>query len=65
MWQVVHHLRSDGSHVKTWGGPGAGLGEFNTPHCIILHPDLEHLIVCDRYAQEENALLSPGFRWNR
>lgn len=46
--QVIHHLRSDGSHVKTWGGAGAGLGEFNTPHCIIIHPDLEHVIVCDR-----------------
>ena len=45
---VVHHLRGDGSHVKTWGGPGAELGEFNTPHCIIMHPDLEHVIVCDR-----------------
>jgi hypothetical protein len=27
--------------VKTWGGPGAELGEFNTPHCIIIHPDLQ------------------------
>jgi hypothetical protein len=45
---VIHHLRGDGSHVKTWGGPGTELGQFNTPHCVIIHPDLEHIIVCDR-----------------
>ena len=26
----------DGSLIKTWGGPGAGPGEFDTPHSIVV-----------------------------
>jgi len=37
----------DGSLIKTWGGPGTGPGEFDTPHSIVV--DQEGLIyVADR-----------------
>jgi len=51
---VVHRLHPDGSHISTWGGPGAALGELNTPHCVIIHPDLKHVIVCDRQVHTRN-----------
>lgn len=30
---------ADGSFIKTWGGEGAGPGEFNVPHSIIMDRD--------------------------
>ena len=30
----VHKYAPDGRHLKTWGGPGSGPGEFNLPHNI-------------------------------
>lgn len=38
---AVHHLRADGSHVASWGRSGTDPGEFNLPHNICLHPDLD------------------------
>jgi peptidylglycine monooxygenase len=30
----VHRFASDGSLIRTWGGPGSGPGAFTTPHAI-------------------------------
>lgn len=30
----VHRFSADGSLVRTWGQPGAGPGEFTTPHAV-------------------------------
>ncbi|GAA4851728.1 peptidyl-alpha-hydroxyglycine alpha-amidating lyase family protein [Paenibacillus vulneris] len=32
----VHHFDAAGNHIKTWGGPGKGPGQFSTPHAIAL-----------------------------
>ena len=31
---VVHRFSADGALRQTWGGRGAGSGEFTTPHCV-------------------------------
>ena len=43
----VHRLRPDGSHILSWGEPGADPGQFSLPHSIAVLDD-EHVIVCDR-----------------
>ena len=30
----VHRFSADGRHLQTWGRPGAGPGEFTTPHAV-------------------------------
>jgi DNA-binding beta-propeller fold protein YncE len=30
----VHKFSADGRHLRTWGGPGSGPGQFNLPHNI-------------------------------
>ena len=32
---VVHRFAKDGALRQTWGGRGAGAGEFTTPHCVL------------------------------
>ena len=44
---VVHRFSSDGELRQTWGGRGAGTGEFTTPHCVwVDHGD--RVYVADR-----------------
>jgi len=35
----VHKYAPDGRHLKTWGQPGSGPGEFNLPHNICCDAD--------------------------
>ena len=37
----IHRLNADGSHILSWGADGTGNGEFNLPHNIVIHPDLD------------------------
>ena len=38
---VDGRLNADGSHILSWGADGTGNGEFNLPHNIVIHPDLD------------------------
>jgi len=44
----VHHLKADGTHVKSWGESGTDAGQFNIPHNICLAADNNSVIVADR-----------------
>jgi peptidylglycine monooxygenase len=44
---VVHRFSAGGTLLKTWGRPGAGAGEFTTPHDLAFGKQGE-VIVCDR-----------------
>lgn len=35
----VHRFSPDGHHLQSWGRPGTGPGEFNTPHAVWVLPD--------------------------
>ncbi len=43
----VHHFGSDGSLVRSWGGPGTGPGQFNLPHSVLVLAD-GRVVVADR-----------------
>ena len=43
----VHRFSPEGTLRRTWGRPGAGPGEFTTPHAIRVHPD-GRVLVADR-----------------
>jgi peptidylglycine monooxygenase len=43
----VHRFSADGRHLGSWGGPGAGAGEFTTPHGIWVDAQ-ERVLVADR-----------------
>ncbi len=43
----VHHFRSDGTLVRSWGSPGSGPGEFMLPHGIGVLAD-GRVLVADR-----------------
>jgi hypothetical protein len=43
----VHRFSSDGTHLTSWGRPGAGPGEFNLPHGIAVDSS-GRVYVCDR-----------------
>lgn len=51
----VHHLKGDGTHVRSWGAPGVLDGQFNLPHGIAIHPDMDKVIVCDRENNREHS----------
>ena len=44
---TVHRFSAEGKHLSTWGTPGAGPGQFSTPHGIWVGPD-QRVYVCDR-----------------
>jgi peptidylglycine monooxygenase len=44
---TVHRFSDDGKLLRTWGKPGAGRGEFTTPHAVRVHPD-GRVLVADR-----------------
>jgi DNA-binding beta-propeller fold protein YncE len=43
----IHHFMPDGDLVHSWGEPGTGPGQFNTPHDIFLDRSAR-ILVCDR-----------------
>jgi DNA-binding beta-propeller fold protein YncE len=43
----VHRFSSKGELLQSWGEPGTGEGQFNTPHGIWVHPD-GRVFVADR-----------------
>jgi len=43
----IHHFTPDGDLVHSWGEPGTGPGQFNTPHDIFLDKR-GRILVCDR-----------------
>ena len=43
----VHKLSPEGKHIKSWGVPGSGDGEFSLPHNISMIGD-DKVIVADR-----------------
>jgi DNA-binding beta-propeller fold protein YncE len=43
----VHKFTADGEHIKSWGSPGAGPGQFDTPHCVRVDRN-DRVLVCDR-----------------
>jgi DNA-binding beta-propeller fold protein YncE len=44
---TVHWFSPQGKLLRTWGSPGAGPGEFTTPHAVRVHPD-GRVFVADR-----------------
>lgn len=34
--QYIHHYKSSGDYVRSWGGKGKEDGKFNTPHAILI-----------------------------
>lgn len=43
----IAKIDKDGNWIKSWGEPGTGPGQFNTPHSIALD-DENHVYVADR-----------------
>jgi sugar lactone lactonase YvrE len=43
----VHHFGPDGTHIKSWGEPGSGPGQFVLPHGICVTHD-DRVLVADR-----------------
>ncbi len=43
----VHRFAADGTYLMSWGKPGAGRGEFSTPHSIWIDPQ-DRVLVADR-----------------
>jgi DNA-binding beta-propeller fold protein YncE len=43
----VAEFDRDGNWVKSWGEPGSGPGQFNTPHSIVIDRE-NHIYVADR-----------------
>ena len=43
----VHRFAADGTHLASWGSPGAAPGEFNLPHGLVVDAD-GRVIVADR-----------------
>ncbi|MFQ6027365.1 MAG: peptidyl-alpha-hydroxyglycine alpha-amidating lyase family protein [Dehalococcoidia bacterium] len=43
----VHRFSAQGELINSWGSPGAGPGEFTTPHGIWVDPS-DRVYVCDR-----------------
>jgi len=43
----VHHFKSDGTLLKSWGQTGSAPGEFYLPHSVWVHTD-GRVFVCDR-----------------
>ena len=43
----IHHFTPDGDLVASWGEPGTGPGQFNTPHDIFLDKS-GRILACDR-----------------
>ena len=44
---VVHRFSPEGEHIATWGRPGAGEGEFTTPHAVWVD-SRDRVLVADR-----------------
>lgn len=44
----IHHFSGDGRLRRSFGGPGAGAGEFHLPHAVAVAPDESRLYVADR-----------------
>ena len=51
----VHHLRADGTHIKSWGKSGTDPGLFNLPNSICIdygtEGSVDHVMVADRENQ--------------
>jgi DNA-binding beta-propeller fold protein YncE len=43
----IHRFSAAGELLQSWGGPGAGPGQFNLPHSVWVHTD-GRVFVCDR-----------------
>ena len=43
----VHKFDADGSHIKSWGEPGTGPGQFSLPHNIAMS-GTDRVVVADR-----------------
>jgi DNA-binding beta-propeller fold protein YncE len=43
----IHRYDANGTHILSWGEPGADEGQFSLPHNIAMVDD-NHVIVCDR-----------------
>ena len=43
----VHKFDVDGNHIKSWGEPGTGPGQFSLPHNIAMS-GTDRVVVCDR-----------------
>jgi peptidylglycine monooxygenase len=41
----VHRIAADGTHLMSWGRPGAGPGEFSTPHAVWIDTQNRVLVV--------------------
>ncbi|HEY7139674.1 MAG TPA: peptidyl-alpha-hydroxyglycine alpha-amidating lyase family protein [Methylomirabilota bacterium] len=44
---LVHRFSADGRHLGSWGAPGAGRGQFTTPHGIWVDAE-DRVLVADR-----------------
>ena len=44
----IHHYSKDGIHIKSWGDPGDGPGEFNIVHGVGVDRENNDVYACDR-----------------
>jgi DNA-binding beta-propeller fold protein YncE len=44
----IHHYSEDGRHIKSWGDPGDGPGQFNVVHGVGVDNENGDVYVCDR-----------------
>jgi len=58
---VVHRFSATGAHIRTWGEPGNGPGQFTTPHGIWVLPD-GRVLVGDR-ENDRIQVFDPAGTW--
>lgn len=45
---AVHRFSPEGQLMASWGAPGEGPGEFNTPHSIAIDHKSQNILIADR-----------------
>ena len=56
---AIHHFAPDGRHVRSWGGPGTGPGQFNLPHGIAVDAR-GRILVADRENERVQVFAEDG-----
>ncbi len=55
----VHVFSPEGKHLRSWGEPGSGPGQFRSPHCVYIDPS-EQVYVVDRENYRIQVFTSEG-----
>jgi DNA-binding beta-propeller fold protein YncE len=56
----IHHYSAEGRHIKSWGEPGDGPGQFNVVHGVGVDNQNGDVYVCDRENERIQIFTSDG-----